>query len=133
MWSQYLRLCRDWWAGPRAKKEDLVRLFLAAGTPVDAPGSQGDHAFLMAIKGRYITLAAEILKAGANPNLPDRNGYTPLIELASSCDETDIVAAIIKAGGNVNAKARHGKTPLSVAKAAECTAIAGMLKKAGAK
>jgi hypothetical protein len=111
---------------------EVVRLFLKAGMPVDTPNHLGDHAFLSAIQGRYITLAAEILKAGANPNLPDQNGYTPLIELASFCDETAIVADVIKAGGDVKAKARNGKTPLSVSRETECTEISRLLKKAGA-
>ena len=113
-------------------QEDLVRLFLAAGMPVDAPNSLGDHALLMAIQGSYIDLAAELLKAGASPNLPDRNGYTPLIQIASFCEESSLVAALIKAGGNVKARANNGKTPLGVAKETECTEIARLLKKAGA-
>jgi hypothetical protein len=112
--------------------EDVVRLFLAAGMPVDTPNSQGDHALLMAIQGRYVDLAAEILKAGANPNLPDQNGYTPLIELAAFCDETKLVAAVIQAGGNVKARANNGKTPLGVARETGCTEIARLLRKAGA-
>jgi len=113
-------------------QEDLVRLFLAAGVPVDAPNSLGDHALLMAIQGSYIDLAAELLKAGANPNLPDQNGYTPLIQIASFCDESALVAALIQAGGNVKARANNGKTPLSVARETGCTEIARLLKTAGA-
>ena len=111
---------------------DIVRLFLAAGIPVDTPNSHGDHAFLMAIQGSSIDLAAEILTAGADPNLPDQNGYTPLIELAAYCDETGLVSAVIEAGGNVKAKARNGKTPLGVARDTGCTEIARLLRKAGA-
>lgn len=111
---------------------DIVRLFLAAGMPVDTPNSHGDHAFLMAIQGSSIDLAAEILAAGADPNLPDQNGYTPLIELAAYCDETGLVSAVIKAGGKATAKARNGKTPLGVARDTGCTEIARLLKKAGA-
>ena len=91
-----------------------------------------DHAFLMAIQGSSIDLAAEILTAGADPNLPDQNGYTPLSELAAFCDETGLVSAVIEAGGNVKAKARNGKTPLGVARDTGCTEIARLLRKAGA-
>ncbi len=112
---------------------DLVRLFLAAGVPVDAPNRLGDRAFLMAIRGSYIDLAGEILKAGADPKLADpATGLTPLIELASYCDETKLFAAVLKAGVDAKAQTRGGLTALKNANSHGCTEFARMLKQAGA-
>jgi hypothetical protein len=116
-----------------AGQEDVVRAFLAAGVSADSPNRLGDRAFLMAIRGSYMDLAAEILKAGADPKLGDAaTGLTPLIELASYCDETKLFAAVLKAGADVKAQTRGGLTALKNANGHGCTVFARLLKRAGA-
>jgi Ankyrin repeats (many copies) len=113
-------------------EEELVQLFLAAGMPVDAPNRLGDRALLMAIRGGYIAMAANLLKAGADPKLGDQSGLTPLIELSEYCDETALFAAFIRKGADVNAKTRGGQTALKGATSRGCTEMVRMLKVAGA-
>jgi ankyrin repeat protein len=86
----------------------------------------------MAIRGSYIALATELLKAGADPKLGDQNGLTPLIELSEYCDETALVAALIQKGVDVNVRTRGGQTALKGATSRGCTEMVRMLKKAGA-
>jgi ankyrin repeat protein len=111
---------------------ELVQLFLAAGIAVDTPNRLGDRALLMAIRGSYIDLAADLLKAGADPRLGDQNGLTPLIELSEYCDETALLAALIQKGADVNASTRGGHTALKGATASGCAETVRLLKKAGA-
>jgi hypothetical protein len=114
--------------------EDLVRLLLAAGVPVDAPiGSTTRTALLSSVGAGYLDIAATLLKAGANVNVRDENGVTPLIDLAKYCDEVELVRTFVKRGADVNATTPAGWTPLKEAERAHCTAIAAELRKAGAR
>jgi hypothetical protein len=115
-------------------REDVIKLMLAAGTPVDAPNGHGDRAFLTAIFFGYIGAAEILLKAGADVNQKDENGLTPLIALSKYCDERTLFAAIIKAGADVNAATGGGAglSALKGAKDAGCTDFVRMLRKAGA-
>jgi hypothetical protein len=113
-------------------EEELVHLFLAAGMPVDTPNRSGDRALLMAIRGSYIDLAADLLAAGADPKLADRDGLTPLIELSGYCDETPLFAAFIRKGVDVNAATRGGRTALKGATSRGCTEMVRLLEQAGA-
>ena len=113
-------------------KGGVVELFLAAGMPVDTPNRLGDHAFLMSIRGGFIEIAEELLKAGADPSLPDENGITPLIELAKYCDESALFSAILAKGVDVKVKAHGGQTALSEADGHDCKELVRLLKKAGA-
>jgi len=54
---------------------------------------------------------AVLLKAGAFPNIADRDGWTPLINAAGK-GNLEICKALIKAGADVNASNTHGLTPL---------------------
>lgn len=78
-----------------------------------------------------------LLKLGANPNVPNRDGHTALIRSVIHGDEeSDVVAMLINAGANVNAKDKMGCSALSYAGASgdpPAPKIVDMLKKAGAK
>jgi len=115
-------------------REDVIKLMLAAGTPVDSPNGHGDRAFLTAIFFGYIGAAEILLKAGADVNQKDENGLTPLIALSKYCAEKALFADIIKAGADVNAATGGGAglSALKGAKNAGCTDFIRMLKKAGA-
>ncbi len=70
-----------------------------------------------------------LIQAGANVNVADSKGGTPLME---ACREgigmADVVRALIEAGADVNAKDNDGKTALDMAKTDE---IKGLLKAVG--
>ncbi len=55
-----------------------------------------------------------LIKAGANVNVKDNNGNTPL-HVAAGYRRVDATEALIKAGANVNVKDSNGNTPLRVA------------------
>jgi uncharacterized protein len=111
-----------------------VLLLLAAGVPVDAPiGSTTRTALLSSAEAGYLDIAATLLKAGANVNVRDENGNTPLIHLAEYCDEVELVRTFVKRGADVKATTPASWTPLKEAVMSHCTAIAAELRKAGAK
>jgi len=57
-----------------------------------------------------------LLKAGANPDIPNNNKQTPLHEAASHKQHL-IVRALLAAGANPNVKDENGVTPLHMAAA----------------
>lgn len=68
-----------------------------------------------ALKGNAAALR-KALAAGADPNLADDDGYTPLLYSASNGHEK-CIEVLRKAGADVNAAARCGRTPLNTAAA----------------
>lgn len=64
-------------------------------------------------EGRLDAVIA-LLANGADPNVSDAKGETPLHH-AALCQDTDIAARLLDAGADVNAVNQDGQTPLSVA------------------
>src|SRR5690242_2059304 len=83
--------------------DEVVRILIAAKAPLDHVNNLGWTAVIESIvlgdggKRHVATLAARV-QAGANVNLADRNGATPLA-LAKGRGYTEMVAILEKAGG----------------------------------
>ena len=56
-----------------------------------------------------------LLQAGANPNLKNGDGYTPLLFLAKTSDREELFHILIKNGADVNLAGRRDITPLMLA------------------
>ena len=52
------------------------------------------------------------LKAGADPEAQDEDGWTPLHHIARGIGNPSLVAVLVQAGADPNARTRHGWTPL---------------------
>ena len=63
-----------------------------------------------------------LIDAGANVNLADKNGVTPLM-FAASKGLTEDVKALIHAGADVNVRLSDGRTALDVAQSDEVKAL----------
>ena len=72
-----------------------------------------------------------LLKAGADVNLRDRYGYTPLME-AVRYKAFENVKALMAAGADVSARASNGETALSIAMREHDKRIIELLKQSGA-
>ncbi|MEO6811195.1 MAG: ankyrin repeat domain-containing protein, partial [Isosphaeraceae bacterium] len=73
---------------------------------------------------------ASLLAAGADANVKDRDGYTPLMHAAQE-GNADIVSDLIAAGAKVNVKSTEKSTPISLA--VGHADVLRVLLKAGAK
>ena len=119
------------------KDKDLYK----ANTLLSEPGAAivdyrdpdtGESALHMVVKRRDVTWINFLLGKGANPNVEDRSGNTPLI-LAASQGFSDGVSALISGKADVNRRNRSGETPLIKAVQALNTPTVRVLMAAGAK
>ena len=101
-------------------KTETVKLFLAAGTPIDFTGRQGT-ALVSAISNRHIDLALFLVEAGADVNIADSNNATPLFHAAGNCAASRLVRALIGAGADPAPATRGNTTALEMAGYMSCS------------
>jgi len=112
----------------QGKTED-VKLFLAAGVPIDFADDQRT-ALVSAIMYRHLDLAEFLIEAGADVNLADSNNATPLFHAAGNCDATEVVRALLDAGADPSPATAGGMTALQMADVMSCTDNAAVIRAA---
>ena len=75
----------------------------------------------------------EMIKAGADVNMKDRFGWTPLHVAALYSNGMSVVKLLIDRGANINAITDVGRTPLQIAEQYVIEEIADLLRKHGGK
>ena len=107
---------------------------------LDKPGSTlintrdlttGENALHFVVQRRDATWLRFLLGKGANPNLADKKGVTPL-QLASELGWTDGVEILVGAGASIDVSNGAGETPLISAVHRRDTALVRVLLAAGA-
>ena len=93
--------------------------------------SDGSTGLNIAIRRRDSTWVGFLLSREADPDLPDKNGDTPLI-LAARMGFTEAAARLLMARAQVDKTNKLGETPLTVAVVQRQPAIVKMLLEAGA-
>jgi ankyrin repeat protein len=121
--------------GAAAGDLDAVQALLAKKSKIDArTGKGGRTPLLEAINYRHLDVALYLIERGADPNLPDPQGRTPLIwsAIASRLVGNKIipvVRALLKAGADVNLADHDGTTPLMWAADRGVTFVRLLLKR----
>ncbi|MEJ2189566.1 MAG: ankyrin repeat domain-containing protein [Acidobacteriota bacterium] len=100
---------------------EAVKLFLAAGSPIDYATADGRTALLSALMYGRFDLARFLVDAGADVNIADSNNATPLFHAASNCTATDLVKALLAAGADPTQATRGKTTAAEMAAAMGCT------------
>lgn len=100
-------------------------------TVVNYRGDDGNAGLHIAMRGRNANWVGFLLSSGADPNLGDANGDTPLI-LAARRGFVEGAARMLMKSAEVDKANRLGETALIVAVQQRQTAIAKMLLEAGA-
>ena len=85
----------------------------------------------IACRNGHSAIASALLKYGANPNIPLKDGYTPLIT-ASFYGNLEVVECLLKVGVDLDAQAGDGATAVYCASQNGHTAIVSVLLKYGA-
>ncbi len=84
---------------------EMVTLLASWGAALNATDSQGDTALLAAIRRQKEGTAKTLLKLGADPNLADVNGWSPLHWAAFQGFDA-VVPALVQAGANLEQPVR---------------------------
>jgi len=108
----------------------LLSLALGADV-VNGVDAGGSTPLLLAASKDDAARVAELLKAGANPNVRNKLDTTPLLEAAFHSN-ADIVKALLDAGADPNAAGADGQTPLMLVARGTSVAAAQLLLKKGA-
>lgn len=93
--------------------------------------TSGDTGLHLVIQRRDVLWIRFLLQNGADPNIRNKKGVTPL-QLATSMSFTEGVEALIKGGANVNVGDQTGETPLIAAVHQRNTDLARVLLAKGA-
>jgi ankyrin repeat protein len=107
----------------------------ASTAPHDAPATEQLKVLSEAMKAEHIPEIRRLVQAGADVNVINKNGLTPLM-VACGLGYTDIARLLLEARADVTIKARFfGKeySPLSVAQQWNHPDIVKLLKDYGAK
>lgn len=102
------------------KQPEIIAALVAKGADVNAPSEAGDGGnpappLFMAIKSNDINLVQQLIAAGANANVLDAQGSTPLHRAVLTRPPeytTALVTTLLRAGADANAMRPNGGTPL---------------------
>jgi ankyrin repeat protein len=108
-----------------------VRTLLDQGANIDAKGSGGATALMMACWWGHLDVVRLLLDRGANVNAKGPDGYTALME-AARYGRFEITEMLLEKGADVNAKTVTGKTAHSLAKEKGNTELQELLLDYGA-
>ena len=108
----------------------LSLLFLSCAQQ-SARNSQTEALFRATREGNTDMVRSLLSGPGADVNVTDERGSTPLLEAARYGHE-DITRVLIAAGANVKAKDKDGKTALMLAVQGDHEEVVRVLKQAGA-
>ena len=98
---------------------------------VNYRGDKGDAAIHIVTRQRQLDWVGFLLSKGANPNVGDANGDTPLI-IASRIGFDDAARVLLRYKANVDAVNRRGETALIVAVQQRQPRMVELLMKSGA-
>jgi ankyrin repeat protein len=84
-----------------SKHGDVTRYLISLGAKVDIADTLGNTALLNACFYNQLDAAQALLDAGANPNLPNREGRLPLMDAARNGND-DLVKALLAHHADIN-------------------------------
>lgn len=120
---------------PPGKNLEIAEMLIAAGAEMNKIVTENGRTLLHVAALQSDKLADSLiflLKKGADPNVYDNDGQTPLT-LAILNNKPEAVDALVKGGADPNYPAMTGKKPLAIAEELDHYKIVSKLKLAGAK
>jgi len=124
---KFLEAVRD------AKGDEVMQFLNRPGTTIinTRDYRTGETALHIVVKRGDLTYLRFLLAKGADPNLRDEKGTTPLL-LAATSKSTEMISVLVQQGANVNLGNSSGETPLIRAVQNRDLATARALLAAGA-
>jgi hypothetical protein len=84
---------------------------------------EGETALHWAVSRQHTEIVTMLLDAGANPNVPDNDGFTPLHDVAEMGDcppARTMLNALLAAGADPSRQEKNGRTPSELAESMGC-------------
>ncbi len=110
----------------------LIRSLIGRGAALDDMRA-GESPLHAAIAGQRKEAAVLLINGGANVNIPDTGGMTPLHFLSTFMDDRNLAGLMIDHGAGINVRDKDGDTPLDAAISAGNKQVAEALQLRGAK
>jgi ankyrin repeat protein len=112
---------------------EAAKILISHGAKIDVRDTvNNDTALIYGIRDGKFRVAELLLEAGADPNLTDRRGFTPL-HIAVARNDAELVQRLLDHGAAINVRTRSdGRTPLIIAAAAGFEKMVEMLLSRGA-
>ena len=106
-----------------------VEYLIKAGAEINSPSknSLGVTPLQSAVAGCHYEIVDLLLAAGADPNIQDKNGFTPL-HVAAQCGDVRIARALIFGGANLEVTSKDGTQSLDIALASGHNEVAKLIK-----
>ncbi len=106
-----------------------VEYLIKAGAEINSPSknSLGVTPLQSAVAGCHYEIVDLLLAAGADPNIQDKSGYTPL-HVAAQCGDVRIARALIFGGANLEVTSKDGAQSLDIALASGHNEVAKLIK-----
>lgn len=106
--------------------DEMVAFLLDHGTPI------GNLALIVAAREGHLPIVERLIQAGADPNVQQAWGYTPLM-MAAREGYLDVVRHLLENGANVKTRNKGGETALTLAAENDQVDVVSLLQRAGAK
>lgn len=96
--------------------EEIAKYLILKGANVNIPSDNEYRTFPLysAVIGNFTSLTATLLKEGANANIQQAGGITPL-HIAAKNGNIELIITLLENGASVEAKTEEGKTPSTMA------------------
>jgi thiosulfate/3-mercaptopyruvate sulfurtransferase len=108
----------------------IVRVLIAAGSPLDARNADGNNALWLACVGGHLDVIDILVEAEIDLNNRNDNGATALMYGASS-GKADVVARLLAKGADHSPETLDGFTALDLASTVECLALLRLVRPGG--
>ncbi|KAL0967558.1 hypothetical protein UPYG_G00253770 [Umbra pygmaea] len=114
-------------------QEECLKIILAAHpSMVNTRGTRNQTPLLLSAVFHHVNCVKILLQNGANPNIANKDGETPLYKVCSKPNKR-IVHLLLKCGASVHDGCNRGVTPLHEAAAHDNVEICQILVEAGAE
>ncbi len=100
-------------AASTSDASEIMRL-VTLGFPVDHQDATGRTALWYAVRSQQLDLMVRLLRVGADPDLTDQSGTSPLHLAAASARPTRLAAPLIAYGARMDVTDQGGQTPLMI-------------------
>ena len=108
-----------------------IEAVLKEGANINGQALHGESPLEYAVRFGRHKAAIRLVELGANPDVEDDSGVSPLYRAAGDCNASRVVGVLLDAGANVNHRDLYGRTALMNAVHSNCARTVVVLLQKG--